>query len=168
MKHDNYYIKLESQGYYESVDKRSKDYREYKEWLASKKEIKKGFDALKKNVDAIPKGLGDVVAQVTKATGIDKVVEFVAGDDCGCEERKNKWNKIPMFRRQVPNCIKEDDYNYLVQLFGRLKGSIDPCDYAKVVPIYNYIFKTNNKMTSCDACAAKVVNKLKKYLETYK
>ena len=136
-------------------DKRSKAYRAYKAEFNKQNESKS-------------KGLGDTIAKITKATGIDKVVEFVAGDDCGCEERKNKWNKIPMFRRQVPNCIKEDDYNYLVQLFGRLKGSIDPCDYAKVVPIYNYIFNANNKMTSCNACAAKVVNKLKKYLETYR
>ena len=168
MKHDNYYIKLESQGYYESVDKRSKDYREYKEWKKSKATIKKDFEALKKNVDAIPKGLGDVVAKVTKTTGIDAVVKFIAGEDCGCDERRDKWNKIPMFKRKTPNCIKEEDYNYLIKFFGTLKGRVSATDYAKVLPIYNYVFKTNNKMTSCSPCAAKVIGKLKKYLETYK
>ncbi len=168
MKHDNYYIELEKQGYYESVDKRSKDYREYKEWKKAKAIIKKDFEALKKNVDAIPKGLGDVVAKVTKTTGIDKVVKFIAGEDCGCEERRDKWNKIPMFKRKTPNCIKEEDYNYLVQLFSRLKGTISPQEYKRVLPIYNYVFKTNKQSTSCDTCAAKVVVKLKKYLETYK
>jgi hypothetical protein len=168
MKHDNYYIELEKQGYYESVDKRSKDYREYKEWKKAKAIIKKDFEALKKNVDAIPKGLGDVVAKVTKTTGIDKVVKFIAGEDCGCEERRDKWNKIPMFKRQTPNCIKEEDYNYLVRLFSTLKGKISSYDYDKVLPIYNYVFKTNKQSTSCDTCAAKVVVKLKKYLETYK
>ncbi len=168
MKHDNYYIELEKQGYYESVDKRSKDYREYKEWKKAKAIIKKDFEALKKNVDAIPKGLGDVVAKVTKTTGIDKVVKFIAGEDCGCEERRDKWNKIPMFKRKTPNCIKEEDYNYLVQLFSRLKGTISPQEYKRVLPIYNYVFKTNKQSTSCDPCAAKVVVKLKKYLETYK
>ena len=35
MRPDNYYLELEKQGYYETIDKRSKDYREYKEWKAS-------------------------------------------------------------------------------------------------------------------------------------
>ena len=30
MRPDNYYLELEKQGYYETIDKRSKDYREYK------------------------------------------------------------------------------------------------------------------------------------------
>ena len=36
------------------------------------------------------KGLGDSVEKVLKATGIDKVAKKVLGDDCGCEQRKEK------------------------------------------------------------------------------
>jgi hypothetical protein len=43
---------------------------------------------------AKPKGLGDVVENITEATGIKKVVEAVAGDDCGCKERKLKLNQL--------------------------------------------------------------------------
>ena len=32
------------------------------------------------------KGLGDTVAKITKATGIDKLVHKVVGEDCGCED----------------------------------------------------------------------------------
>ena len=42
-------------------------------------------------------GLGDVVEVITKTTGIKKVVEAVSSKldvDCGCEERKEKLNKI--------------------------------------------------------------------------
>ena len=39
------------------------------------------------------KGLGDTVAKVTKATGIDKVVKFIAGEDCGCDERRDSLNR---------------------------------------------------------------------------
>ena len=31
MKDSKYYLKLEDKGYYETIDKRSKDYREYKQ-----------------------------------------------------------------------------------------------------------------------------------------
>ena len=40
------------------------------------------------------KGLGDTIQRITKATGIDKVAKAVLGDDCGCEERKEKLNKM--------------------------------------------------------------------------
>ena len=33
-------------------------------------------------------GLGDTVEKITEATGIKKAVKFIAGEDCGCNERK--------------------------------------------------------------------------------
>lgn len=38
------------------------------------------------------KGLGDTIAKVTKATGIEAVVKKVAGEDCGCKKRQEKLN----------------------------------------------------------------------------
>ena len=46
-------------------------------------------------------GLGDKVAAITKATGIEKIVKTFFGDDCGCDERRNRLNK--MFSRPVKN-----------------------------------------------------------------
>ena len=41
------------------------------------------------------KGLGDTIEKITKATGIKKVVEAVAGKkDCGCNKRKEALNKV--------------------------------------------------------------------------
>ena len=36
MKDSKYYLKLEDKGYYETIDKRSKDYREYKQWKSER------------------------------------------------------------------------------------------------------------------------------------
>lgn len=38
------------------------------------------------------KGLGDTIAKVTKATGIEAVVKKVSGEDCGCKKRQEKLN----------------------------------------------------------------------------
>jgi len=38
-------------------------------------------------------GLGDTIAKITEATGIDKLVNAIT-DDCGCEERKQKLNEL--------------------------------------------------------------------------
>ena len=38
MKPDKFYLSLEEEGYYNTIDKRSKDYREYKQWKATQVE----------------------------------------------------------------------------------------------------------------------------------
>lgn len=58
------------------------------------------------------KGLGDTIEKITTATGIKAVVKAVAGDDCGCDERKEKLNKMFPYRRE-PECLNEDEIAYL-------------------------------------------------------
>lgn len=43
-------------------------------------------------------GLGDVVAAVTHATGIDRVVKAVTGGNCGCKERQQQLNEMFPFK----------------------------------------------------------------------
>jgi hypothetical protein len=73
-------------------------------------------------------GLGDTIEQITEATGIKKLVEFIAGEDCGCEERKQKLNEWFPYRK--PECLTEDEYNWL-----KNQGEI----YGEFVPICSYI-----------------------------
>jgi len=40
------------------------------------------------------KGLGDTIEKITTATGIKKFVHKVAGNDCGCNKRKQTLNKV--------------------------------------------------------------------------
>lgn len=54
------------------------------------------------------KGLGDTVAKVTKATGLDKLAELytkVSGKPCGCASRQEALNKL------FPYNIKEENSN---------------------------------------------------------
>lgn len=61
----------------------------------------------------ITKGLGDVVEQAIKATGLDK---FVDGKDCGCDKRKELLNNVIISRAKV-ECFTEDEY----QKWGEFK-----------------------------------------------
>ncbi len=54
------------------------------------------------------KGLGDTIEKITTATGIKAAVKAVAGDDCGCEERKEKLNKLFPYKRE-PECLTEQE-----------------------------------------------------------
>ncbi len=113
-------------------DKRSKAYREWK-----------------KNHEAKSEGVGDTVAKITKATGIEKAVKFLAGEDCGCDERKKVLNHI--FPYQKPLCLTEEEYNYLSDRIGNInKVSIE--EQKKILSIYNRIFKDNKQLTSCSSC----------------
>ena len=165
MRPDNYYLELEKQGYYETIDKRSKDYREYKEWKATKRS--EDYNKLKQNVESQSKGVGDTVAKITKATGVDKLVKFIAGEDCGCDERQVKLNKL--FTYKKINCISEDDYTYLSDFVDSNTNKITNQQKVRLITIHNNIFNTNQKTnTSCSPCISGVVNKLKKYLQVYK
>ena len=165
MRPDNYYLELEKQGYYETIDKRSKDYREYKEWKASKRS--EDYNKLKQNVETQSKGVGDTVAKITKATGVDKLVKFIAGEDCGCDERQVKLNKL--FTYKKINCISEDDYTYLSDFVDSNTNKITNQQKVRLITIHNNVFNTNQKTnTSCSPCISGVVNKLKKYLQVYK
>jgi len=47
------------------------------------------------------KGLGDTVAAITKATGIEMLVKSIFGENCGCDARQEALNKM------VPYSSKE-------------------------------------------------------------
>jgi UDP-N-acetylenolpyruvoylglucosamine reductase len=131
-------------------DKRSK---EYKEW--------------KKKYDKKSKGLGDTVEKITTATGIKKAVKWLAGEDCGCDERKEKLNKL--FDYQKPDCLTESEYVKLSDIFAKHTNTITPDIQVEILTIYNRVFKENASTTSCGSCFANnVYNKLKKLYAEYK
>ena len=114
-------------------DKRSK---EYKAW--------------KKNYDKASKGVGDTVEKITKATGIKKAVKFLAGEDCGCDERKDKLNYLFPYER--PLCLTENEFNYLSKIFKSKKNQITPIEQTELLDIYSRVFKDKRELTSCGSC----------------
>ena len=57
------------------------------------------------------KGLGDTIEKITTTTGVKKLIEiFVDGEDCGCEERKQKLNVLFAYRLKA-RCLTELEYN---------------------------------------------------------
>lgn len=166
MKADSYYEELRDKGYYDKIDKRSKDYREYKEWKASKE-----FETIQANVDFHNEnarvGLGDVVEKITEATGIKKLVKAIVGDDCGCDERKEKFNKAKNWRVKRVNCISEEDYKWTVDVSLKKKSRWKREEIVRLVSVYNSVFNTKIKPSSCSSCVKSYKAKLLQYLEIY-
>ena len=112
-----------------------------------------------------PKGLGDTVENITKATGIKKVVKFIAGEDCGCDKRKEKLNKMfPYFK---PNCLEEEEYNYLTSFFNGRTHQIKPSQQTKLLKIYNRALNQKQEPTTCSDCWRDIINKLRKVYNEY-
>jgi len=137
----------------EPKDKRTKA---YKEW-------KKNFDA---EQETKSKGLGDDIEKITEATGIKKLVKFIAGEDCGCDERKDKLNKI--FRHNKLECLTEDEYDYLTGFFAKNKNVLNNQEINKLYEISNRIFNKKSKPSSCSSCVRTIVLRLKKIIDAYK
>ena len=105
------------------------------------------------------KGLGDSVEKVLKATGIDKVAKKILGDDCNCQERKNTLNKLFPYARP----FTEDELSIYESVLPRLKGgTITREDQATLVRLYNKVFNSNKKPSSCSSCVQQTLAKLAK------
>ena len=141
----------ENEEYYENLDKRTKEYKSYAEW--------------KENQEAASTGLGDSIEKITEATGIKAAVKFIAGEDCGCDERKDKLNKL--FNYNKPNCLTEEEYNFLADFYSQPRNVISGLDKQQLLNIYNRVFNANKRMTSCSACLRNIYGKLKEYFEAY-
>lgn len=111
-------------------------------------------------------GLGDTVENILEVTGIAKVAKWVLGEDCGCEERKQKLNEL--WRYTKPECLTEDEYKYLDDFFTNLKSSVSPNQQRELLKIYNRVFKQRMQPTSCGSCVREIVNKLNKLYAIYK
>ncbi len=136
------------ENYYQNLDKRTK---EYKEWKAKREEASEG--------------LGDTLEKVFEATGVANVVKFVAGEDCGCDERKARLNKLLPFRN--PECFTEDEYVWLSDFFENSSVVLTRNTQKQLVDIYNRVFHKNQRLTSCGSCIRRVYNDLKRYYDNY-
>ena len=145
----------ENQEYYENLDKRTKDYKSYKAW-------KEEFD-LKQSKDS--KGLGDTVEKIAKVTGVKSVVNALFGDDCGCDERKDKLNQL--FRYNVVNCLEEDEYNYLNEFLSKSPNRVSMSEQRRLLSIFNRVFNQRRQMTSCSSCVKSIVKELEKLIKNY-
>jgi|TARA_R110001632_G_scaffold212412_1_gene338192 hypothetical protein len=131
-------------------DKRSKAYRAYKAKFKEQQENES-------------KGLGDTIAKITKATGIEKVVKAVVGEDCGCDERKETLNKL--FKYTNVECLTEDEYNKLDKYFARNTSTVDYLTQKNLLKIYNRVFSKNKMTSNCSSCVRRMVRDLRNVYE---
>jgi len=110
------------------------------------------------------RGLGDTVEKVTQATGIDKVVKAVVGEDCGCKERKDRLNK----RFQYFSLFNDADKKLWEEVLApqMYEGAHwDVGTQGIVQDLYERTFRFRFKKTKCGTCVMERMEHLKQAYE---
>tara|TARA_R110002110_G_scaffold107847_9_gene269735 strand:- start:4656 stop:5084 length:429 start_codon:yes stop_codon:yes gene_type:complete len=135
--------------------------------MESKKTTKKKTTK-KKSKPEVKKaeGLGDVVETVLEKTGISKIAKFLLGEDCGCEERKEKLNKMfPRYKK--PECLIESEYKWLKGWYSQPRGRMKSKEQQDILLIYNRVFKTRQAFTTCASCLRDLNDRMRLVFDTY-
>jgi ABC-type thiamine transport system ATPase subunit len=111
------------------------------------------------------KGLGDTIAKITEATGIDKLVKFIAGEDCGCDKRKEKLNKL--FPYAKPLCLTEDEFNTLDTYFKQNTNTLTSDEQTSLIAINNRVLNQKLTFSTCSSCLRDLVSKLRVIYNEY-
>ncbi len=125
----------------------------------------------KKKATKKSKGLGDTIEKVTKATGIKKAVEVFAkatGIDCGCDERKEKLNKLFSYGKQ-PNCMTKDQHTDWKEFKKTKANAINGKQRTEIATIHASLF--NHKVVEPCTCDPKawinMISAIDKVYSTY-
>lgn len=147
--------------YYESLDKRTKEYKEWKK----EQEQKEAFVNAALDQEETFEGLGDAIEAFTEATGIKKAVKWIFGDDCGCEERKNALNRLFPYAKK----LTQEEYEYLDDYFQKKANKVTVEVQSEMVAIFNRVFGQNARLTSCSPCFKNnIQDRLHKIYKAYK
>ena len=109
------------------------------------------------------KGLGDTIEKITEATGIKAGVEALSKAldwDCGCDERKEKLNKI--FPYKKANCLSEEDYAYLKEFLEANHNTLSLAIQRDLQRIYLAVFNTPFQDSSCPSCWRDMIGQLRR------
>ncbi len=108
------------------------------------------------------KGLGDTIKKFTSATKIDKLAKKIAKavgkDDCGCDERQEKLNKMFPYKTEEREYDKNSPMHLkqeILCVWQKIKDGQAPDVETKkrFVELYNTIYKTKYKpTTNCGSC----------------
>ena len=112
------------------------------------------------------KGLGDKIAKLTKATGIDKLVHAVV-EDCGCEDRQKKLNEMFPGRNVKMSEKDVEAWEELLPAIERGKKGhrMNRNQTQAMYNIYNRTFNAAAKPCNCSGKNADMVKKLQRAYE---
>ena len=143
-------------------------------------DIKKGIKTIDEKIKRMPSemkaedletkngessGIGNVVAKIAKVTGIAKAVTWIAGEDCGCDERRKKLN---LLLKSPVLCLTEAEYINLHRILVSNPIDIGQRDAGILRDMYARIKGISlSQIGSCGGCNREMIRVLKIVLTSY-
>lgn len=116
-------------------------------------------------------GLGDSIDKITTATGIKALVKWISGDDCNCNSRQDKLNKMFPYNRKQPLCLNEDEHKWLTDFFTGSKRFPKVEIETRMAHIHARVFQHHHK-SICGKCNKgavlnRYINEVEQIYKTY-
>ena len=166
---ENYYQECKQKLDSGLIDKRSKEARELKAYIKFYEEGEAESPEISEEEVEVAQGVGDKVEAVLEKTGVAGVVKKMFGEDCGCEERRDKINELfSRSRIQVQECLTEDEFKYLDTYLSISRTRVTAADQLELYGIYNRVFHQNRQPSRCPECVKEVMVRLKKVVNEYR
>lgn len=133
------------------------------------------YNAIHDKYSPEPKELGDIVEEVFKYTGIKALVKYVAGEDCGCDQRKENLNE---FSKKIKDKLRNafttqplpltlEEYEYIKQVTDKNPRVLQKDEVIEFYKIHNRVFRTNWEVTGCQDCIKTIYGKLRQLVKIY-
>lgn len=110
-------------------------------------------------------GLGDAIDKVTTATGIKKVVKAVVGEDCGCEERRDRLNKKYPFLRDARMDEKQKGIWNNIIVPGWKRGRLEGGEASALTKLFLDFGISKPAWRRCGSCAKKALQEMQAVYE---
>lgn len=105
-------------------------------------------------------------------TGIKTAVKFLAGEDCGCDERREKLNKMFPFAPKDVECLNEEEFDFLSETLNQIQkeGQVHPRHMKRLFEIYKRFFPEDYKKQPglCSSCWVRIFKGLRGLMEAYR
>lgn len=111
------------------------------------------------------RGIGDDLEKITKATGVEKVVKAIFGEDCGCDKRRDRLNK--MFPHQEIKMMDADQKIFFEEIQKAYKRgqNLGKLHADKFYALFETLTGQKAQKTNCASCNRKTYQKLLKIYE---
>lgn len=115
------------------------------------------------------KGAGDLVARITKLTGIDRAIKAVVGEDCGCDERQELLNNLIPFNGEREHFHHSLAWSitFIEEMKYRAATSktINNEEFVLIWDVYREYINPRKKNTKCKSCIREALAEMSRVLE---
>ena len=125
---------------------------------------------MKKPTTTRKKKLGDKVEDLTTATGIKQLLEYLnGGKECeGCKKRKEYLNSLSTRFRKKPLDLTVEEYEYMKDFFSRMPNKPKTSEVDRIGRIYSRVnHRKYTSITNCSSCFNQYLEDLADLMKTY-